>query len=133
LWVYHIYCLKSKVVTNQEKIAIQVVVDVSGSVHDMGLFKNYQHHLSALIMLHEGEPTEILADKGYIGEVDDSVITLVTLREKSGGLPLDRMQARYNRDLGSARVIIENDFGRLQVSHHGSKMEPRHRLLPHHF
>jgi hypothetical protein len=59
-------------------------------------------------MLHEGEPTKILADKGYIGEVDDPAITLVTPKKKSGGLPLDRMQAGYNRDLSSARVFIEN-------------------------
>jgi hypothetical protein len=65
----------------------------------MRRFKDHQHHLSALIMLHEGEPTKILADKGYIGEVDDPALTLVTPKKKSGGLPLDRMQARCNRDL----------------------------------
>jgi hypothetical protein len=69
-------------------------------------------------MLHEGGPTKILADKGYIGEVNDPAIMLVTPKKKSGGLPLDRMQARYNLDLSSARVIIENYFGRLQARFH---------------
>jgi hypothetical protein len=94
---HHIYCLKSQVVTNREGIAIHVVAGVTGSVHDMRLFKDHQHHLSALIMLHEGERTKILVDKGYIGEVDDPAITLVTPKKNYGGLPLDRMQARYNR------------------------------------
>jgi hypothetical protein len=91
-----IYYLKSQVVTNREGIAIHVVAGVPGSVHDMRLFKDYQYHLSAFIMLPEGEPTKILADKGYIGKVDDPAITLVTPKKKSGGLPLDRMQAKYN-------------------------------------
>jgi hypothetical protein len=91
---------------------------VPGSAHDMRLFKDHQHYLSALIMLHEGEPTTVLADKGYIGEVDEPAIPLVTPKKKPGGLPLDRMQARYNRDLSSARVIIENYFGRLQAKFH---------------
>jgi hypothetical protein len=60
---HHIYCLKSHVVTNREGIVIHAVAGVPGSVHDMRLFKDHQHHLSALIMLHEGEPTKILADK----------------------------------------------------------------------
>jgi hypothetical protein len=42
----------------------------------------------------------------------------VTLEKKSGGLPLDRMQGRYHRDLLSARVAIENYFGRLQAKFH---------------
>jgi hypothetical protein len=84
----------------------------------MRLFKDYQHHLSALIMLHKGEPTKILADKRYIGQVNDPGITLVTPKKKSGGFPLDWMQARYKRDLISARVIIENYFGRLQAKFH---------------
>jgi hypothetical protein len=100
---HHIYCLKSQVITNRKGIAIHVVAGVTGSIHDMRLFKDHQHHLSALIMLREGEPTKIVADKGYIGEVDDPAIKLVRPKKKSGGLPLDRMQARYNRDLSSAR------------------------------
>jgi hypothetical protein len=42
-------------------------------------------------MLHEGAPTKILADKGYIGEVDEPAITLVTPKNKSGGFPLNRV------------------------------------------
>jgi hypothetical protein len=57
-------------------------------------------------------------DTLYIGEVDDPAITLVTPTKKSGGLPLDRMQARNNRDLLSAQVIIENYFGKLQAKFH---------------
>jgi hypothetical protein len=47
-------------------------------------------------MLHEDEPTKILADEWYIGEGDDPAITLVPPKKKSGGLPLDPMQAKYN-------------------------------------
>jgi hypothetical protein len=44
----------------------------------MRRFKDHQHHLNTLIMLHKGEPTKILADKGYIGEADEPAIILVT-------------------------------------------------------
>jgi hypothetical protein len=84
----------------------------------MRLFKDHRHHLTALIMLREREPTKILADKGYIGKVDDTELTSVTPKKKSGGFPLDGMQARHNRDLSSALVIVENYFGKLQAKFH---------------
>jgi hypothetical protein len=65
---HHIYCLKSQVATNRERISIHVAASVPGSVHDMRRFKNHQNHLSAFIMLYEGGPTKILADKGHLNE-----------------------------------------------------------------
>jgi hypothetical protein len=84
----------------------------------MKLFKDHQHHLNAFIMFHEGGPTKILADKGYIRELDEPAITLVTPKKKPVRLPLDRMQATYNQDLSSAWVMIENYFGGLQAKFH---------------
>jgi hypothetical protein len=115
---HHIYCLKSQVVINREGLAIHIVAGVAGSIHDLKLFRENQSSLASLIASHPGESTKILVDKGYIGEINNPAITLVTPKKKPAGGSLDQNQMKYNQRLSSVRVMVENYFGRLQSKFH---------------
>jgi hypothetical protein len=73
-----IYCLKSQVVTNRQRLALHVVAGVSGSVHDLALFRSTVTELEELVASKRNEPTKILADKGYIGFTDSQILQLMT-------------------------------------------------------
>jgi hypothetical protein len=54
-----------------------------------------------------GEPTKILADKGYIS-FRESLLQLVTPHKKPADGTLRPREARENYDLASVRVVVEN-------------------------
>jgi hypothetical protein len=59
------YCLKSQVITNREGLAVHIVAGVPGAKHDFQLFQENLAAVEELVAAHPGEPTHILADKGY--------------------------------------------------------------------
>jgi hypothetical protein len=108
-------CLKSQVVTNRRGAAVLVVAGIPGAVHDMMLFREHVGDVEALIAGHEGEPVHVLADKGDIGVSGSARVVLVTPARRPAGGWLTRDQLRANATIGSARVIVENFFGRLKT------------------
>jgi hypothetical protein len=89
------------------------VADVPGSVHDLALFRSTVTELEELVTSKPNEPTKILADKGYIGFTDSQTLQLMTPYNKPRNGILSQAQLAVNKKSGSARVIIEDSFGRL--------------------
>jgi hypothetical protein len=54
------------------------------------------------------EPIKTLADKGYIGLTDSQILQLMTPYKKPRNGVLSQVQLVANKELGSARVILEN-------------------------
>jgi hypothetical protein len=108
-----IYCLKSQVLTNREGIAMHVVAGVPGSVHDLKLFKEHEPALAELIEHRAQGPTGVLADKGYCEQASSHRLQLVTPVKKPPNAILAQDHVRYNQRLASARIVVENFFGRL--------------------
>jgi hypothetical protein len=91
---------------------------VEGSVHDLEVFRRTLNNLYRLLEDHPNEPTKIRADKGYIGFNDSPLIKLVTLHKKPPHGFLSDAQVRSNQRRSSARVVVENYFGRLATRFH---------------
>jgi hypothetical protein len=91
---------------------------VEDSVHDLEIFRRILNNLYRLLEDHPNEPTKILADKGYIGFNDSPLVRLVTPHKKPQHGFLSDAQARSNQRLSSARVVVENYFGRLATRFH---------------
>jgi hypothetical protein len=91
---------------------------VKRSVHDLEVFRRALNDLYRLPEGHPNEPTKILADKGYIGFNDSPLVKLVTPHEKPPHGFLSDAQVRSNQRLSSARVVVENYFGRLATRFH---------------
>jgi hypothetical protein len=91
---------------------------VEGPVHDLEVFRRTLNDLYRLLEDHPNEPTKILADKGYIGFNDSPLVKLVTPHKKPPHGFLSDAQARSNQRLSSARVVVENYFGRLATRFH---------------
>jgi hypothetical protein len=106
-----IYCLKSQVVTNRQGLALHVVANVPGSVHDLALFRSTVTELEEQVASKPNKPIKILADKGHIGFTDSHILQLMTPYKKPRNGVLSQVQLAANKKLGSVRVIIENYFG----------------------
>jgi hypothetical protein len=91
---------------------------VEGSVHDLEVFRRTINNLYRLLEDHPNEPTKIFADKGYIGFNDSLLVKLVTPHKKLPHRFLSDAQVRSNQRLSSARVVVENYFGRLATRFH---------------
>jgi hypothetical protein len=91
-----IYCLKSQVITDRRGIAMYFFAGVEGSVHDLEVFRRILNDLYRLLEDHPNEPTEILADKGYIGFNDSLLVKLVTPHKKPSYGFLSDAQVRSN-------------------------------------
>jgi hypothetical protein len=113
-----IYCLKSQVITNRAGLALHIVAGVPGSVHDFKIFKDNSEGLAEYIRQHHGEATKILADKGYIGPSVSPVINVFTPKKPGRNNILSQSDLTYNEGLSSARVVVENFFGRLSTKFH---------------
>jgi hypothetical protein len=86
---------------------------VPGSVHDLVRFRSTLTELEELVASKPNEPMKILADKGYIGFTDSQILQLMAPYKKPRNGILSQAQLAANKKLSSARVIIENYFGRL--------------------
>jgi hypothetical protein len=98
-----IYCLKSQVVTNRQRLALHVVAGVSGSVHDLAPFRSTVTELEELVASKPNEPTKLLADKGCIGFTDSHILQLMTLYKKLRSGVLNQAQLAANKKLGVLR------------------------------
>lgn len=108
-----IYCLKSQVVTNRDGIAVCVCAGAPGALHDLTVFRETEADIANMVRQKPGEPTAILADKGYIDNAHTGPLVLVTPHKKPPNGILSIKQVNWNHDLASARVVVENYFGRL--------------------
>jgi hypothetical protein len=91
---------------------------VEGSVHDLEVFRRTLNDPYRLLEDHSNEPTKILADKGYISFNDSLLVKLVTAHKKRPHEFLSDAQVRSNQRLSSARVVVQNYFGRLATRFH---------------
>jgi hypothetical protein len=98
---------------------MHVVAGEPGATHDLKLFRAHEDELIQLLRstLHVGDPTRILADKGYIGFHDER-LRLVTPHKQPRGANLTSEQKKHNTHVAKARVVVENFFGRLSVKFH---------------
>jgi hypothetical protein len=96
--------LKSQAVRNRRGMAMYITAGIPGSVHDLALFRDTQDQLTKLVTSKPGEPTNIPADKGYIGFREDSPLQLVTPHKKPAHGTLKPREARENYDVVSVRV-----------------------------
>jgi hypothetical protein len=84
----------------------------------MALFRETLPDVERLARAHPGEPCDILADKGYIGERESQCVHLVRpVRQPPNGYH-NQEEVRHNRRLSHHRVIVENFFGRLCAKFH---------------
>jgi hypothetical protein len=79
------------------------------------LLRDYVSGIEQLVVMHEGEPCHILADKGYIGESHSDTVVLVTPHRPPPGLYLSQQQLHENQVLSRNHVLVGNFFGRLVV------------------
>jgi hypothetical protein len=115
---HRIYCLKSQVITTRDGVAVHVVAGVHGATHDFRVFCENLPAVEQLVAMHPGEPAEIMADMGYMGETHSPTVRLVTPHRQPPGGRLTPLETRDNHDIASNRVIVENFFGRLQGKFH---------------
>jgi hypothetical protein len=87
---------------------------VPGAKHDFQLFRENLAAVEELVAAHPGEPTHILADKGYVGDVGSGTVVLVTPRRARANQPLGGRERGRNAALSRSHVAVENYFGRLQ-------------------
>jgi hypothetical protein len=62
-------CLKCQVITNRDGMPVHIVAEVPRAMHDLRLFRENLSGVEELVANHSGEPTDILARKGFIGDV----------------------------------------------------------------
>jgi hypothetical protein len=108
-----IYCLKSQGISNRWGIAMHFFAGVEGSLHDLEVFRRTLNDLYRLLEGHPNEPTNILADKGYIGFNDLPLVKLVTPHKKPPHGFLSDAQVRSNNDyppLASSSRTISIDL-----------------------
>jgi hypothetical protein len=91
---------------------------VEGSVHDLEVFRRTLNDLYRLLEDHPNESTKILAHKGDIGFNDSPLVKLVTPHKKPPYRFLSDAQVRSNQRLSSARIVVENYFGRRATRFH---------------
>ena len=107
-----IYCIKSQVIVTLEGLAVHIVTDIAGGVHDKRIFDdNLKDFREQVLQYHTNDPAKIMGDKGY---QDQSSPILVT-PYKGDINSLDDEQLEFNQKLGKIRVIVENYFGRLKI------------------
>jgi hypothetical protein len=104
--------LKSQVIPTRNGIAVHIVAGVPGAVHDMKLFRDNLGSVEERVDKHTGEPCQILADKGYIGEIRSEKVNLVTPHKVPARGYRSQPQLRMNTTIAQSRVVIENYFGR---------------------
>jgi hypothetical protein len=63
-------------------MAMHITARILGSVYDLALFRDTQDQLTKLVTSKPGEPTKILADKGFIGFRKYRPLQLVTSHKK---------------------------------------------------
>jgi hypothetical protein len=68
---------------NRKGMAMPITAGIPGLVHDPALFRDTQDQLAKLVRSKPGEPTKILADKGYISFREDSPLQFVTPHKKT--------------------------------------------------
>ena len=105
------YCLKSQVITDMKGVALHVVTNIDGAVHDLEVFKESIQDIQFLMDHHPNTPKKILADKGYVSR---EYAELLTTPHKGQTITLSRSQLNENQRMGKVRVIIENFFGRMK-------------------
>jgi hypothetical protein len=105
--------LKSQVITNRDDLDVHIVAGVYGAKHDFQLFRDNLAAIEELVASYPGEPSHILAEKGYAGDVGSRMVVLVISHKARPGLPLVPRERRENAVLSRNRVIVENFFGRL--------------------
>jgi hypothetical protein len=91
---------------------------VERSVHDFEIFTRTLNGLYRLLEDNPYEPTKVLADKGYIDFNDSPLVKLVIPHKKLPHGFLSDAQIRSNQRLSSARVVVENYFGRFATRFH---------------
>jgi hypothetical protein len=91
--------------------------DVEGPVHDLEIFRRTLNDVYPLLE-DRSKPTKILTDKGYIGFNDSPLVQLVAPHKKPPYGFLSDAQVRSNQRLSSARIVVENYFGRLATRFH---------------
>jgi hypothetical protein len=92
---------------------LHVVADVPGSVHDLALFRSTVTELEELVASKPNGSRKILANQGCIDFTDSQILKLMTLYKKPRNGALSQAQLAANKKLSSARVLLENYFGRL--------------------
>jgi hypothetical protein len=87
-------------------------------VHNLEVFRRTLNDLYRRLEYHPNQPTKILADKGYIGFNDSPIVKFATPHKKPPHGFLSAAQVRSNQRRSSARVVVENYFGRLATRFH---------------
>lgn len=109
---HYFYCLKSQVICDGLGAALHISTSYPGSKHDMAIFKEtYEKFKTEIISVHPKQGTKILADKGYISQEYEGILLTPF---KGDPMYLTRDQNKYNKKLSSARVIVEQFFGRMK-------------------
>jgi hypothetical protein len=62
--------LKSQVITHREGSAVHIIAGKQGTKQDLQLFRWNLRSTEDLIDLFSGESSDILADKGHLGQID---------------------------------------------------------------
>jgi hypothetical protein len=90
-----------------------------GSIYDFHLFNENSGDVEKYFKEYPTiESPVMLADKGYIGQVQSGSITCLTPKKKPKNSLLGNSDRRNNRNISGQRVIIENYFGRLKQKFH---------------
>jgi hypothetical protein len=110
---HYIYCLKSQVVTNRSSFAGLIHAAVPGFQHDLSLLRQTLPDIEWLILAHPGQPCGVLADKGFLGNIESRVVRPVPPYKQFPNFFLNPDQVRDNNPISHHRVAIENFFGRL--------------------
>ena len=105
-----VYCLKSQVIVNMDGVAMHVISGIQGSVHDLEVFRMSLPEVQNLLEIHKNRPQKVLADKGYVSEID-----ILLTPHKGTRTNLTRSQLLENDRISKHRVIVENFYGRLKA------------------
>lgn len=122
---HSMYCLKSQVIVTLKGLAVHVATGYKGSIHDKAIFdETIDDFYNSVICFHEGEPDQIMADKGYQDGHSQYIISPI----KGSYYTLSPEDLQYNEKLSKIRIIVENFFGRLKCRYKiiGSKFRGAH-------
>jgi hypothetical protein len=89
-----LHCLKSRVITNRDGLAVQIMAGAPSGKHDFQLFGDNLAAVEELVASRPGEPSHTLADKGYTRDVGSRTVVLVTPHKARPGLPFGASEAR---------------------------------------